>query len=62
MDIFSRYRDSSIENIWNEDNRYNLFYEVELAYLKAEAMLGKIPADIPDYLERNRPSFSAEEI
>lgn len=62
MDILSRYRDASIEDIWNEDNRYNLFYEVELAYLKAEAMLGKIPADIPDYLERNRPSFSAEEI
>jgi len=42
MDILSRYRDASIEDIWNEDNRYNLFYEVELAYLKAEAMLGKI--------------------
>ena len=62
MDILSRYHDTTVEHIWSEDNRYSLFYDVELAYVKAEAVLGKIPSSIPTYLENNRPCFSAEEI
>lgn len=62
MDILSRYHDTTVEHIWSEDNRYALFYDVELAYLKAEALLGKLPSAIPAYLENNRPYFSAEEI
>jgi adenylosuccinate lyase len=62
MDILSRYNDKTIEEIWSEDRRYQMFYDAELAYLKAEAKQGSVPSDVASYLESNRPQFTADEI
>lgn len=62
MDVLSRYNDERIEEIWSEENRYQLFYDVELAYLKAEADLEMIPSEVFEYLKDNKPVFTAEEI
>ncbi|NPV88768.1 adenylosuccinate lyase [Coprothermobacteraceae bacterium] len=62
MELLSRYSDEVMDDIWSEDTRYQIFYDVELAYLEAEAKLGLIPAEVATYMRANRPRYTAAEV
>src|SRR6056297_2209206 len=50
--MLSRYSRAEMENIWSEENKYEIWLEIELAILKARAELGEIPISAAEKVEK----------
>lgn len=59
--MLDRYCRRELKEIWSDENRYNLWLKVELAFLKARSFYGEIPWEIVDEIEK-KARFSIEEI
>ncbi len=49
--MHSRYTDKKMSAIWSEENKFNTWYDVELAVSKILAQLNIIPYDVPNTME-----------
>lgn len=49
--MLSRYSRAEMEKIWSEENKYEIWLEIELAILKARAELGEIPLSAAEKVE-----------
>ncbi len=59
--MLDRYCRRELKEVWSDENRYNLWLKVELAFLKARSFYGEIPWEIVDEIEK-KARFSIEEI
>ncbi|MCK4225691.1 adenylosuccinate lyase, partial [candidate division WOR-3 bacterium] len=56
--MIERYRIEEIHKIWSDENKYNKWFEVELAVLSAREELGDIPKGITERLKRTEFTVS----
>ncbi|HSA58253.1 MAG TPA: adenylosuccinate lyase [bacterium] len=59
--MIPRYSRPELTAIWEPENRFKIWLEIELLAVEAWAMLGKIPADIPDKI-RKKAKFDVARI
>ena len=45
--MHSRYTEPDMAHIWSEENKFNTWYDVELAVSKIQAQLSIVPLDVP---------------
>ena len=49
--MHSRYTEPDMAHIWSEENKFNTWYDVELAVSKIQAQLSIVPSDVPKTME-----------
>ena len=49
--MHSRYTEPDMAHIWSEENKFNTWYDVELAVSKIQAQLSIVPLDVPKTME-----------
>jgi adenylosuccinate lyase len=59
--MLDRYCRKELKEIWSDENRYNLWLKVELAFLEARAFYKEIPEEIVNEI-KNKAKFSLNEI
>ena len=52
--MHNRYTSEQIKNIWSEENKYQLWFDIEVAVCKAQAKLGNIPEEAVDKIKKCR--------
>lgn len=50
--MIKRYTRPSLEHIWSDENKYNVWLQVEIAYLEALSELNKIPQDVVEVIKQ----------
>jgi adenylosuccinate lyase len=50
--MLSRYSRAEMEKVWSEEQKYEIWLEIELAILKARAELGEIPIEAAEKIEQ----------
>lgn len=50
--MLSRYSRAEMEKVWSEEQKYEIWLEIELAILKARAELGEIPVEAAEKIEQ----------
>ncbi len=51
--MINRYSLPEMEQVWSEENKYQIWLDIEIAACKAWSQLGKIPADQVEKIEKN---------
>ncbi len=51
--MINRYILPEMEQVWSEENKYQIWLDIEIAACKAWSQLGKIPADQVEKIEKN---------
>ncbi|MGB9856910.1 MAG: adenylosuccinate lyase [Dictyoglomaceae bacterium] len=59
--MLDRYCRKELKEIWSDEHRYNLWWQVELAFLSARVFYGEIPQEVIEEIKK-RARFSVEEI
>ena len=49
--MHTRYTEPTMAHIWSEENKFNTWYDVELAISKIQAQLNIVPYDVPKTME-----------
>ncbi|SVC83388.1 uncharacterized protein METZ01_LOCUS336242, partial [marine metagenome] len=52
--MHNRYTSEQIKNIWSEENKYQLWFDIEVAVCEAQAKLGNIPEEAVDKIKKCR--------
>ena len=52
--MHKRYTSKQIQQIWSEENKYQLWFDIELEVCEAQAQLGNIPKEAVEDIKKCR--------